>query len=98
MTNDDDLNALRKAAAADARATDAQLERELAALKGITRSQLEVLRPRLSVDDATFKQLVQAVDQATADNNSIAELTNRLKTLGGNVLAVAKRASTLLAL
>jgi len=98
MSNDDDLNALRNAARADAAATDLQLQNELASLCRMTRGQLEALRPRLATDDATFNRLVQVVEQATADNVAIAEFVSRVKTLGVNALAVARRASGLLAL
>jgi hypothetical protein len=94
--DDDDMAALRTISENDAKATNIELQKELAALQRATRPQLEALRPQLHVDDATFNQLVQAVDQATAGNIAIAEFTERLKTLGSNVLAVAQKASSLL--
>jgi hypothetical protein len=96
MSNEDDLNALRTIAAADAAATDRQLQQDLAALHRSARSRLEALRPQLATDDATFDSMVRAVEEATANNVSIAEFTNRLKTLGKNVLTVARTASSLL--
>ena len=96
MSTEDDLNALRGIARADAAATDAELQTELAALRRMSRGQLEALRPRLTTDDATFDGLVQVCEQATRDNIGIAEFVSRVKTLGMTALAVARRASGLL--
>jgi hypothetical protein len=96
MSSHDDLTDRRNAAKKSKEAADVELQQELAALHRMTRGQVESLRPRLECDDATFKSLIEAVEQATKANISIAEFTNRLKTLGTNVLAVARRASTLL--
>ena len=96
MSSHDDLTDLRNAAARSREAADLELQQELAALRRITGAQLEALKPRLECDDATFKSLMDAVEQATKSNISIAEFTNRLKTLGTTVVAVARRASTLL--
>jgi hypothetical protein len=96
IPNSDDLRDLRDISRAVANDTDAQLERELTALRHTTRAELAALKPHLSTDEATFNALVRVVEQATADNIAIAEFVKRVKTLGANVLAVAKHASTLL--
>ena len=96
MATNDDLMNLRNIARKNAQDTNAELEQELATLHASTRPQLEALKPRLACDEATFNSLLQAVEQATAGNISIAEFTTRLKTLGTNVLAVARKASALL--
>src|SRR5688572_25391375 len=96
MATNDDLANLRKIAADSKEATDAELQQELAALSRITRAQPDAPKPRPACGAATFNSLVQACEQATAANTSIAEFTTRLKTLGQGVLSVARRASTLL--
>lgn len=98
MSDSEDLNNLRAIGMAAAADADNQLRQELMALRQSTGSQLQTLKPLLSTDDATFFRLVQVVEEATASNMSIAEFTNRLKTLGTNVLTVARTASNLLPL
>jgi len=93
---DDQRNRFRALGVLDATATDLELQQELRALQGRSRMDLERLRPKLACDDATFNALVKAVEEATARNIAIAEFTDRLKTLGKNVLVVAKHASSLL--
>jgi hypothetical protein len=96
VATNDDLANLRDIARKNAQQTDAELAQELATLRACTRPQLEALKPRLACDEATFNSLLQAVEQATAANISIAEFANRVKTLGTNVLSVARKASALL--
>jgi hypothetical protein len=94
----DNLEELRKRARQAAVEADEELQQELTALHRMTVRDLEALKPRLSTDEATFNSLVKACEQATRDNMSIAEFTTRLKTLGTNVLAIARHASTMLPL
>ena len=92
----DDLADLRKKSRDSAAKADQLLEQELKSLKQATSTDLESLRPKLSSDAESFDQLVEAVQQATQRNESIAELKHRLEKLGSTVVAVAKEASTLL--
>jgi len=94
----DELDDLRKKSRESAAKADQLLEHELESLKGATSIDLESLRPKLSLDAESFDQLVEAVQQATQRNESIAELKHRLEKLGSTVVAVAKKASTLLAI
>ena len=92
--NGDDLEArLRTASKSAADKADEQFATELAALKGMSKSDLETLRPKVS-DAAALDLLIAAVETATKNNEDIAQLKSRLETLGENVVKIAKEAAT----
>jgi hypothetical protein len=64
-------------------ATDQALAAQEAALLALTRTDLEALRPRIPPEDlATFEQLVRTLAEATAQNESIAQIQERVARLG----------------
>lgn len=75
--------------------TDAELAAEEAKLLSRTATNLATLRPRVS-DKQAFDKLIEAVRESTSQNESVAELQNRLKALGETVLKVAKEVYGLL--
>jgi len=72
-----------------AKETDEELSAQEASMLKETGVNLEGLRPQVS-DKASFDKLIEAVNAATANNESVAQLQNRLKTLGAGVVKVAK--------
>ncbi len=89
------MGGMDKLAAKTAKGTNEKLAAAEAQLLASTTVSLESLKPRIS-DKASFDQLVAAVKESTRQNEDIAQLQNRLKTLGSGVLAVAKEAAGLL--
>lgn len=89
------MSGMDKLAAKTAANTNAKLADAEARLLASTAVSLESLKPRIS-DKASFDQLVAAVKVSTQRNEDIAQLQDRLKTLGSGVLAVAKEAAGLL--
>jgi len=75
-------------------ANKALRDEELALLRGDA-DRLERLRPQLAADGADFEKLLAAVRESTEQNESVAQLQDRLKALGGGVLAVARKAIAL---
>lgn len=69
-------------------------DQELALLSGDV-DRLERLRPRLATDAADFEKLLAAVRESTERNEKVAQLQERLKALGDGVLAVARKAISL---
>ncbi len=74
---------------------DAALSEELQALKEATDTKLEELRPRVT-DEATYDKLIAEVKEATARNESLAQLKERVKKLGPVALCVLKESRKLL--
>jgi len=72
-----------------AKETDEELSDQEASMLKETGVTLEGLRPQVS-DKASFDKLIEAVNAATANNESVAQLQNRLKSLGAGVVKVAK--------
>jgi hypothetical protein len=75
--------------------TNQELQATEASLLKTTDVDLATLRPQIS-DKASFDALVSAVEESTRQNESIAQLKDRLQALGSGVLAVAKEAAALL--
>jgi hypothetical protein len=90
MSNGMDRLADKTKAKADALLTDDE-----ATLLAATDVDLAGLRPQVS-DAASFDKLVEAVMESTAENESIAQLKQRLTDLGAGVLGVAKEVAPLL--
>ena len=56
-------------------------------------ARLDEVRPQ-TADDETYNSLIAAVQDATARNQSIAELVNRVKALGEGAVALVKELAT----
>ncbi|MCP4582660.1 MAG: hypothetical protein GY839_13705 [candidate division Zixibacteria bacterium] len=100
MPNHDDLEErmraeLKRQSEEAARETDEELEKDLKALKEATSSDLEKLKPKIA-DQATYDKLIAAVNEATANNESLAQFKQRLEALGSSVLDISKEAMKLL--
>lgn len=83
--NGDYLAELRDLAAQSAASTDTQLEAELNELMQCTGEQLEKLRPMVT-DKESYDRLIRAVAEASANNETIGQLKNRLTKDGGGLL------------
>ncbi len=86
---------LREAAQVSKQKADELLNDELEALKRLTQTDLEKLRPQLK-DQATFDQLLAAVKESTQQNENLAQLKERLEGVGVQLIRVAKEAAKLL--
>jgi hypothetical protein len=75
------------------RAEEALKERELEVLR-TTSTDLGSLRPRVG-DKESFDKLVNAVQQSTVANESVAQLQDRVRKLGKKVVEVAKQVASL---
>ena len=75
--------------------TDEELRDEELKLLRNTRVDLETLRPQVG-DDETFDRLMEAVQEATARNESLAQLQNRVQKLGKQGITLAKKIYKLL--
>lgn len=69
---------------------DADLSDREASVLLETEVDLESLRPRVG-DGADFDKLIQAVDEATRNNENLAQLQQRITALGKGVIEVAKK-------
>jgi hypothetical protein len=74
---------------------DALLKDREASLLRDTTVDLETLRPKIS-DGASFDKLIDAVNTSTQQNENIAQLKQRIVSLGSGVLQVAKTVAGLL--
>jgi hypothetical protein len=96
MVSEEEIRARKRRQAEEAAAqASEELSTEFEALKAATAVDIENLKPQVSDADA-YDQLIAAVQQATANNESIAEFKNRLKALGENVVAVWEEVKPLL--
>lgn len=100
MTNQKDLEArmraeLEQQSEEAAKETDELLSKELDALRNATAADMESLKPKIT-DKETYDKLIDAVKQSTDNNESLAQLETRLKTIGTAVIKVAKEAVKLL--
>jgi len=86
---------LRGASRQSAEAADQELADDLAKIQQANTIDLENLKPQLS-DVEAFDQLVTAVKVATAQNEDLAQLQSRIKSLGEGVVRVAKEVAGLL--
>ncbi|MFZ5862384.1 MAG: hypothetical protein ACOYXR_06070 [Nitrospirota bacterium] len=86
---------MKELARESARRTDDLLESDLEALKKATQSDLDALRPKVT-DSETYDRLVEAVNESTRRNESLAELKARLEKLGGSASQLVKEAVRLL--
>lgn len=93
--SDDWRERMERAANEAAEETDRELADELAALKRATTADLEHLKPDIT-DETAYNKLIEAVRESTRRNESIAQLTTRIRTLGQGVVKVAKEAAKLL--
>lgn len=94
--NNDDFNAsLRDLASQSAAHTDNVLEAQLLELKRCTTVQLESLRPMIG-DQERYDKLIAAVAEATAKNESIGQLKDRLGKEGGGLLKMGLTAVRML--
>ncbi len=75
--DDDFLAQLKETAAQSAEHTDGTLEAELNELMQCTGEQLEKLRPMVT-DQESYDRLIREVSEATANNESIGQLKDRL--------------------
>ena len=85
---------LREKAKESMRDAESILEEEIKALLLATTVELEKLRPNIG-DEETYNQLINAVNEATAKNENLAQLKDRLMVLGTNVIRTAKKAASL---
>lgn len=96
MTAKDDLKEkLKQKSKESAARADALLADELDALKRATNTDLEALRPKIT-EQAAYDQLIAVVEEASRKNMDLAMLEQRLKSLGSNVVQVAKEVAILL--
>jgi hypothetical protein len=100
MTDEEDLEArlraeLKKQSEEAARETDEMLSEELNALKKATAADMESLKPKIT-DKETYDKLIAAVKESKDNNESLAQLGARLKTLGATAIKVGKEAAKLL--
>jgi len=70
--------------------TNKQLADEELKLLAETTVDLESLRPQVG-DTEEYTKLIAVVNEATDNNESLAQLQTRLKTLGANGIALAKK-------
>lgn len=92
MTLKDDL---KKASEKSVEETDALLLEEYNALLKATKSDLAALKPKIS-DQEMYDKLVSIINDATADNLSLAEFQQRLESLGTGALQLGKEVVNLL--
>ncbi len=100
MTGQEDLEArmraeLEKQSKESANEADEMLSEELNALKKATTDDMESLKPKIT-DKETYDKLINAVRESTDKNESIAQLGDRLRTLGTTAINVGKEAVKLL--
>lgn len=96
MTAKDDLKEkLKQKSKESAARADALLADELDALKRATNTDLEALRPKIT-DQTAYDQLIAVVEEASRKNMDLAMLEQRLKSLGSNVVQIAKEVAILL--
>ena len=93
--NEDWQNEMREAAKKAAKDTDQELSVQLAALQQMSASNLEKLKPQIT-DKEAYDKLIQAVAESTRRNESLAQLQQRITTLGSAVVTVAGKAAKLL--
>ena len=84
----------RKSREAAAR-TDALLDEELALLLRASQVDLDALKPKVA-DQETYDRLIAAVGEATARNESVAALRERLQQVGAKAAGVARQIAGLL--
>jgi hypothetical protein len=92
MTLKDDLE---KASQKSIEETDALLLDEYNTLKQATKSDLDALRPKVS-DPATYDKLIPIINEATQNNLSLADLQQRLESLGAGAVKLGKEVVKLL--
>lgn len=96
MTSKDDLKKkMKQLAQESAEKADEILEAELEKLKGITSSDLNALKPKVS-DQESYDVLFTAVEEATRNNEDLAALKERIKKLGPKVKNVYREVIELL--
>jgi hypothetical protein len=86
---------LREKAEESMREAESILEEEIKSLLDATAVELEKLRPNIG-DEGTYNQLINAVNEATAKNENLAQLKDRLMRLGTDIIRTAKKAASLL--
>jgi hypothetical protein len=86
---------LREKAKESMRDAESILEEEIKALMQATTVELEKLRPNIG-DEKTYNQLINAVNEATAKNENLAQLKDRLMVLGTDIIRTAKKTASLL--
>jgi len=86
---------LKKKAKETTARVDKMLADELSALRQATRTDLEKLRPKIT-DAETYQRLMDAVEQSTRRNESLAELKSRVEKLGAAAVEIAKKVVGLL--
>lgn len=87
---------LREAANQSRQKADELLDADLQALRNATMTDLEALRPKMS-DKEAFDKLNEIVKESTSNNESLAQLKDRLERAGGQVMQIAKESLALLA-
>jgi hypothetical protein len=92
MTLKDDLE---KASQEAIEETDALLSDEYNSLKQATKSDLNALRPKVS-DPALYDKIIPIIAEATQNNLSLAELQQRLESLGTGAVKLGKEVVKLL--
>lgn len=75
--------------------TDAELSDEEAQVLLSTSVNWEDLRPKVA-DQEVYDKLIKVVNKATKNNESLAQLKNRLESLGKEGLKVAKKVADLI--
>lgn len=95
MSNSQDFKQqLREMAAASSRQADDILDEELQTLLSMTRDQLDELRPQVT-DEETYNRLIEIVEEATRNNEQIAQFKARLMQGGSKLLKIGKTAALL---
>ena len=92
MTLKDDLE---KASQEAIEETDALLSDEYNSLKQATKSDLNALRPKVN-DPALYDKIIPIIAEATQNNLSLAELQQRLESLGAGAVKLGKEVVKLL--
>jgi hypothetical protein len=92
MSLKDDLEKASQEAIAE---TDAFLSDEYNTLKQATKSDLNALRPKVS-DPALYDKIIPIIAEATQNNLSLAELQQRLESLGAGAVKLGKEVVKLL--
>ncbi|MBI5057183.1 MAG: hypothetical protein HZB61_11285 [Nitrospirae bacterium] len=96
MSDREDKKAeLKKKSQESKQKTDALLSEEIQALQQAASSDLQRLRPKVT-DTETYDKLIKAVNEASAKNESLAELKNRIEKLGAVAVKVGKEVVMLL--
>ena len=91
MSNGDNTGGMGAIASMTAQEVDDILQDQEAELLKSTTYNIEELRPQFALEEAEFNKLIQAIETATSQNESIALFKQRLADLGEGVVKLAAR-------